>query len=168
MPCKGAFIQYAADGDYFAIDPAVGHGTASILCNQRRNQYGQLGIQGISVSVPVLFIYIIAGIRHLMALQSLHGQVIAVVEHYLISRFQSLQGIACVAAVICAADGQQIPFDPIDGTLLSRCTAVQDTDTAVEQISIRIGQLCQPDDRRFIVSDQRIDPAVVNTGIGFP
>ena len=44
MPCQGAFIQNAADGDHLAVNTAVWHGTAAVLGDQRRNQNWQLWI----------------------------------------------------------------------------------------------------------------------------
>ena len=153
VPCQRTFVQNAADRNYFSVDPPVRDTPSAILRDQGRNQHRQLGIKRVSVSITVLVIYPVAPIGNLMALKSLHRQIIAVVNHYLIPFRQTCQGIRSVAAVIGAAHGKKISFHFINRTFLSLCLTAHNADTAVIKTGILIGKLRQPDYRSLIVAD---------------
>ena len=88
-----------------------------------------------------------------MALKSLHRQIIAVIDHYLIPFRQTCQGIRSITAVIGTAHVKKLSLNFINRTFLSLCPAAHDTDAAVIKTGIFSRKLRQPDYRSFIVAD---------------
>ena len=86
VPRHGFAVEQRIDGDDLAVESPGRHGSRRPLREHRPKQHLALRVERLAIGTAELVVNLVAGVRHLMAVECLRGEEVRIIDPHLVAR----------------------------------------------------------------------------------